>query len=160
MRTDSVEPPAYDTATMDILTSLLVIVGGVLAISALIIAKQPEAKRYLDKLLPFQALIGVGMLVLGVLFFLRSLPTVFSLIKAVPLHGISVVVMCLCGVLLGFVFGMVQIAKWLPGHPSAEQRGQELIQKILPYQILLGIGGIGASVIYLLYRFNLMNGQT
>lgn len=145
---------------MDILAALLLIVGGVLAVSALIIAKQPEAKKYIDKLLPFQALIGVGMLVVGVLFFLRSLPTVFSLIKAIPLYGMSVIVMCLCSVLLGFVFGMVQIAKWLPGHAHAEQRGQELIQKILPYQLLLGLGGLLSAFVYLLYRFNLMNGQT
>lgn len=145
---------------MDIVTSLLLVVGGVLAVSALIIAKQPEAKKYIDKLLPFQALIGVGMLVMGILFFLRSLPTVFPLIKAVPLWGISVLVMCLCSVLLGFVFGMVQIAKWMPGHPQAEQRGQELIQKILPFQLLLGLGGLLSAFVYLLYRFNLMNGQT
>lgn len=145
---------------MEILASLLLIVGGVLAISALIISKQPEAKKYIDKLLPFQALIGVGMLVVGVLTFLKVLPYVFPLIKNVPLQGIALIVICLISVLLGFVFGMVQIAKWLPGHPQAEQRGQELIGKILPYQILLGIAGIGAAVVFLMYRFGIMNMQT
>jgi len=141
---------------MDIINALLLIVGGVLAISGLIVAQAPNAKELIDKLVPYQALIGVAMLVLGVLNLLRTLGSMFNLIDITPLQGIAWLAVIAASILLGFLFGMSQLVKWLPVSPSTERKGRELLQKLGPYQVILGIAGIGAALIVLLYRFHVL----
>ncbi len=143
---------------MDIIEGLLVIVGGILAISGLIVAKKPDAKQLLDKLTPFQAIIGIALLAFGLLNLLRSFgtPSIFDIIKFAPLLGIATLAMIVCSVLLGFMFGMPQIAKWIPGEGAAEQKGMELSKKLAPFQVLFGLIGIGATLIYFLYRFGIL----
>lgn len=143
-----------------VLNIALLLVGGALALSGLIIAHQPNARGVIEKLMPFQALIGVGMLVVGVLNLLRFLGVLVSAIKVSPLYGMSMLAMFVSAILLGLVFGMAQIAQWMPGHAQAQQKGQALVQKLIPYQMILGILGIGASLIYIAYHFNLMNPNT
>jgi hypothetical protein len=57
---------------MDLINALLLIVGGILALSGIIVANQPNAKNVIDKLVPYQAIIGVALLVLGVFFLMTS----------------------------------------------------------------------------------------
>ena len=142
---------------MDLINALLLIVGGILALSGIIVANQPNAKNVIDKLVPYQAIIGVALLVLGVLNLLRTLGVLFTWIKVSPLYGLSWLTVIVASVLLGFMFGMSQIAKWMPGHAAAEQKGMELIKKLAPYQVIIGLGGLVASLIYLLYRFGILN---
>jgi uncharacterized membrane protein YgdD (TMEM256/DUF423 family) len=142
---------------MDLINALLLIVGGILALSGIIVANQPNAKNVIDKLLPYQAIIGVALLVLGVLNLLRTLGVLFTWIRVSPLYGLSWLAVIVASVLLGFMFGMSQIAKWMPGHAAAEQKGMELIRKLAPYQVIIGLVGLVASLIYLLYRFGILS---
>jgi len=141
---------------MDLIAAILLILGGILAISNLIVAKKPEAKQMIDKLLPYQAGIGVALLVFGLLNLLRYLSSMFTIIKLMPLLGIAALAMFVSAILLGFMFGMPQIAKWMPGNANAEQKGMELSKKLAPYQVILGLIGIGSSLIFLLYRFHIL----
>jgi hypothetical protein len=141
---------------MDLIAPILLIVGGILAISNLIVAKKPEARQMIDKLLPYQAGIGIALLVIGLWNLLRSLSGIFQVIKFMPLLGITVLAMIVCSILLGFMFGMPQIAKWMPGNNNAEQKGMELSKKLAPYQVILGLIGIGSALIFLLYRFHIL----
>ncbi|HEX2686855.1 MAG TPA: hypothetical protein VHN14_09560 [Kofleriaceae bacterium] len=141
---------------MDIINALLLIVGGVLAISGLVVAKAPNAKELIDKLMPYQALIGVAMLALGVLNLLRTLGSLFSLIQVTPLQGIAWLGVIAGSILLGFLFGMSQLVQWIPVSGATEQKGREFLAKLAPYQVILGISGIGAALIVLLYRFHLL----
>lgn len=143
---------------MDLINILLLIVGGILAISALIVAKKPDAKELIDKLVPYQAIIGVALLAVGVLNLLRSLGAVLRLLRDAPVHGIVWLAVMVTSILLGFLFGMSQIAKWLPGHAAAEQKGMELSNKLAPYQVIIGLIGLGAVLLLLLYRFGMMDG--
>jgi hypothetical protein len=142
---------------MDLIAPILLILGGILAISNLIVAKKPEAKQMIDKLLPYQAGIGIALLAVGLWSLLRSLSAVFQLIKSMPLYGVSLLAMIVCSILLGFMFGMPQIAKWMPGNNNAEQKGMELSKQLAPYQVILGLVGIGSALIYLLYRFHILS---
>lgn len=142
---------------MDLINALLLIVGGILALSGIIVANQPNAKNVIDKLVPYQAIIGVALLVLGVLNLLRTLGVLFTWIRVSPLHGLSWLTVIVASVLLGFMFGMSQIAKWMPGHAAAEQKGMELTKKLAPYQVIIGLGGLVASLIYLAYWLGILN---
>jgi hypothetical protein len=141
---------------MELINALVLIVGGILAVSGLIVAKKPDAKQLLDKLMPYQAMIGVALLALGVLNLLRWLGTVFSMISAVPLFGFSILAMIVTSILLGFMFGMPQIAKWMPGNNNAEQKGMALSAKLAPYQVIIGMIGIVAGFLMVLYRFGIL----
>ena len=142
---------------MELINVLLLIVGGILALSGIIVAKQPNAKELIDKLVPYKAIIGVALLVIGLLNLLRTLGSMFTVIRFSPLFGLSWLVVVVASILLGFMFGMPQIAKWMPGNPAAEQKGMALTQKLAPYQVMLGLGGIVASLIFLLYRFGILS---
>jgi hypothetical protein len=142
---------------MDVANAVAVILGGILAISGLIIAKKPEAKSLIDKLSPYQAIIGVAMIALGVVNLIRSLPYLGDLFKVNLLFALSILGMLAVSIALGALFGMPQIAKWIPGDSPAEQKALELSQKVAPYQVILGLIGLASSLIYLLYRYNIIH---
>lgn len=141
---------------MDVLNALLVIVGGVLAVSGLIIAQKPDARQVLDKLVPYQAFIGVAMIAFGVINFVRLLGYLTDLFRVNLMFALSIWCMLGTSIALGALFGMPQIVKMIPGESNAEQKAMQITQKIAPYQIILGLVAIGSSVLYLLYRFELI----
>ena len=142
---------------MDYIMPLLIIVGGVLAISALIVAKKPEAKQLLDKITPYQAIIGVVLLGWGILSLIRSLKGIGLAFKVIPVFTVSALAMIACAILLGFLFGMPQIAKWAPGESGAEVKAMELSKKLAPFQVILGLVGIVSALLYILVRAGILS---
>src|SRR5262245_46779684 len=102
------------------------IVAGILALSGFIVAKKPDAKAMIDKLVPYQAFVGVGLLVLGVLYLILYGLTFIKAISAAPIPAIVALAGIVSGIVLGALFGMPQIAKWIPGESNAEQKAVEL----------------------------------
>lgn len=146
---------------MQVINALLLLVGGVLALSGLIVSKRPDAKRVIDQLVPFQALIGVGLLVLGVLNLLWCLGHgILGAIAHTAVFGLTFLSLAVTSILLGFLFGMPQIAKWAPGHAEAEQKGYELMAKLAPYQVVLGGVAIATGLLTLLYTAGIINALT
>ena len=142
---------------MDVLNAIAVILGSILAISGLIIAKKPDAKQLIDKLSPYQAIIGVAMIALGIVNFVRFLPYISDSFKVNLLFAASILAMLGVSVILGALFGMPQIAKWIPGDSPAEQKALELSKKVAPFQVILGLVGLVSSLVYLLYRYNIIH---
>jgi hypothetical protein len=136
--------------TIPLINALLLILGGILAISGLIVARKPDAKALIDKLVPYQAIIGIALLALGIVNLFRVFGVILDMIKYAPLAGITYLAMCVTSILLGFMFGMPQIAKWLPGEGAAEQKGMELSKKLAPYQVTIGIVGLVSAVLVLI----------
>lgn len=134
------------------LTILALLVAAVIALSAIIIAKQPKAKELIDKLTPLQGFIGVGLLVLGVLDFIKLIPDLDMVGRMPYLLSISIYAAIACEVLLGFALGMPQIAKWIPGDSPAEQKALEMQQKILPFQAILGAVAAVSAILLAYYR--------
>ena len=144
---------------MDVLStlnSIVVILGGILGISGLIIANKPDAKQIIDKLVPFQALIGVGMIALSVITFVRLLGVLTDLFKLNFMFALGVWCMIGTGVALGALFGMPQIVKWIPGDSPAEQKAMEFSQKVAPFQVLLGLVAIAGGLIVLLFNLKIL----
>jgi len=135
---------------------ILGLLGGVLAAAAMIISKKPDAKQYIDKLAAYQALIGVGLLAVSLINFLRALKFLTDMFKINLMWSASFLCMVGAGFVLGALFGMPQIAKWIPGESSAEQKAVELSKKVAPYQALLGIILVIGSFIMLLYWLHIL----
>ena len=135
---------------------ILGVLGGVLAAAAMIVAKKPDAKQYIDKLAAYQAIIGVGLVAVSLINFLRMLKYLSLVFKLSVLFASSFLAMVGAGFLLGALFGMPQIAKWIPGESSAEQKAVELSKKVVPYQVMLGIILMVASLIMLLYWLHIL----
>jgi hypothetical protein len=142
---------------VSVLSAILLIVGGILALSGFIVAKQPNAKDLIDRLIPYQATIGVALLALGVLDLLGTLGALSTWIRLSTFFMLSRLCVIAGSILLGFLFGMPQISKWMPGAGAAEHKAIELRKKLAPYQVIIGAVGLGASLVYLMYRFGILN---
>jgi hypothetical protein len=138
-----------------IVFELLLILGGIVACSGLIVAKRPGAERILARLAPFQALIGLALIGLGVIFFVMLGPVAaFKAIKADALSAVANIGGVISAIILGFLLALPQIIRLAP---NAEQRAQELAEKIIPFQLLLGLITAACGAVGLLYNLGLMS---
>lgn len=135
---------------------VLAVLGGLLAAAALIIAKKPDAKQYIDRLAMYQATIGVGLIAVSVINFLRLFGHITAMLRFSALLGVAFLAMVGAGFLLGALFGMPQIAKWIPGDSPAEQKALELSRKVTPYQVTLGVVSVISSFVMLLYQLHIL----
>jgi hypothetical protein len=132
------------------LDGLIGIAGGILAASALIIARKPNAKELIDKLTPYQGWIGVVMFGWGIWEILGCL-RFMSLLSLRPGLWVFWLTMGIADLVVGFLLGFGLITKWALGkNPSALARGQQIRQKLAKYQGAFGLLAIGTSVGYLL----------
>lgn len=134
---------------MNWITVIMLTLAGVLALSGLIIAQKPQAKDLIDKLVPFQGIIGVVLLVWGIVNAATMLPHMNDMTASnFPMSILLAVVGTIAAELgLGFLFGMPLVAKWIPGESPAEQKAMEMQKKILPFQSLLGVIAIVAALL-------------
>lgn len=144
-----------------LLNIIALLAGSILAASGLIVAKKPNAKELIDKLVPFQVTIGVAMLVLGLVDLLFQLAhgIISALTNTASLYGLTVVALTGVSILLGFLFGLPQITRWMQGHGhgDAGQKAAELAKQIAPFQGMLGLIGLAASLMALLYHFHILS---
>jgi len=142
-----------------LLNIIALIAGGLLAASGLIIAKKPNAKEMIDKLVPFQVIIGVALLGLGLVNLLWWLThgIIGLLTNTASLFGLTVLTMTGASILLGLLFGMPQITKWMQGHGDAQQKAMQLAQRVAPFQGMIGLIGLAAALMALLYRLHILS---
>jgi hypothetical protein len=138
------------------ITIIALFAAGILAVSALIISKKPSAKELIDKLVPYQGSIGVGLLAWGVIDLLRSIGHLGDMMKFWPFGGSIVLIAIVSEIALGFLFGMPMIAKWIPGDSPAEQKAMQMQQKVAGFSVILGIIGLAAALGLLLMRFEII----
>jgi hypothetical protein len=62
----------------------------------------------------------------------------------------------LTAIVLGFLLGMPQIAKWIPGESSAEQKALEMQRKLGVYSTIVGVLGVVFGILLLLYRMEIL----
>jgi hypothetical protein len=138
------------------INAVVVILGGILALSAIIVARQPNAQSLIAKLTPFQTIIGIGLVVLGVINFVRMVPTISSqtFVKNLMVVAADLIVIG-GGVVLGAMLGMNLILEMIPSQ-QGKQRFWETMQKVFPFQILVGLICIAGAVAHFLYRVGLL----
>jgi uncharacterized membrane protein YgdD (TMEM256/DUF423 family) len=138
------------------LTAFLLIACGVLAAASWIVSKKPNAKQALDKLVPFQGFLGVALLVIGIINLVRSLDYLPHWLKIGLLYGLTMWSTIIISILLGFLLGMPQIAKWIPGDSPAEQKAIDMQRKLGAYSTIVGFIGIVCGVLVLLYLLEIL----
>ena len=131
------------------LDGLITIAGGILAASALIVARKPNAQQLIDKLTPYQGWIGIVMFFWGIWGLFSALKHV-ALFKLAPvLYSIWIV----CGVadlVVGFLLGFGLITKYtLSKNEAALARGQALRVKLAKYQGAFGLLAIATGATYM-----------
>jgi membrane-bound ClpP family serine protease len=130
-------------------TSIAIILAGILGAASIIAAKKPDAQQLIDKLTPYQGIIGVLNFLWGVYFVLW-----LFLHMSVGIRWIIFLVTSVAMVLLGFLLGFGLISKYaLSKSPEAMKKGEELRGKLAKFIGPLGIVGIVAGVLSLLACF-------
>ncbi len=137
---------------------VILILGGSLAASSLILAKKPDAKALFEKIAPYQGTIGVVMFlwgiweVLHILLNLDVLKALFggpiTLKLTAVVWPVTAVILLALGFLLGF--GMIQA---FAGKKSPEMaaKSEQMMKKLAPHQTWLGIVSIACGVWWLLF---------
>lgn len=146
---------------MALLFALLLIVAGALAASSLIIAKQPNAREVIAKLVPFQGIIGIILLIWSLIVFLfQILPIMGLMMSYFPLRGLLVILTFLVAIALGFLLGYGLIKQYALKNAGAAQSGDAMQVKLSGIQGPLGLAGIAlglwlliSSLSYGMYAF-------
>jgi len=112
---------------------LLLLASAALACAPMIVAKKPDARQLLDKLVPFQAIIGVVLVAVSAIVLIQLGIPALKLLSLFPVTALSILGGCIAGILLGLVFGMPMISK------ATGKNGDEVVARLAPYQMLLGI---------------------
>jgi hypothetical protein len=135
-----------------ILDGLLLIVLGVLAVPGLIIAKRPDAKRYIDKLAPYQGWIGTGMAIYGIVRLLSWfgmfgwLGWGFGGIIKWAVFTVFVYV----SIALGFMLG-VGVIKSFVKDANARAKMDEVLARLAPKQGMLGLVALADGILMLIF---------
>lgn len=127
---------------MSWLSSLWLILLGVLAVPSLILAKKPNAKEMLDKLAPYQGWIGaVSALwgLWGIIGFLRAMSYWTSFW---PIMGYTMLAASVVQLLLGFMLG-IGVMKTFVKNEAAQKKMDDMLVKLAPKQGMLGLVAIG-----------------
>jgi hypothetical protein len=130
------------------LTGLIAIVGGILAASAMIISKKPNAKDLIDKLTPYQGWIGIVMFFWGVWGTFTILTNLGFFLRS-PLFGAMAIAATAAELVVGFLLGFGLITKYALGkNPAALAKGQQIRQKLAAYQGVFGLIAIATGAFY------------
>jgi hypothetical protein len=136
-----------------LISTILGVIGGILAMSSMLVSKKPNAAQLIDKLVPYQGYVGTTMFFWGVwelIDCVRSLgmvgehPITFAFWALTAIADFSV------GTILGF--GLIS-AYAFRGNPIAIQKGQMLRQALLKFQVPLGALAVLTSVGYTVLNF-------
>jgi hypothetical protein len=125
---------------------------GVLGAASLIVKKKPEAKDLIDKLAKSSGYIGVVAALWGLWTIINCLRYT-QLLSISALFWISWLAIGLVLAGLGFIFGWGMITTYLS--EEAKAKGEELRQKLVGYQLTLGLVSLGLAVWWLVMRFAL-----
>ena len=132
---------------MWIVTTLVLLAGGLIGASNIIIAKRPNAKDVIDKLVPFQGLIGVVLLLWGLKGVFDVLRTL-SVIQFAPFWWLVFVATVVTELGLGFLLAYGLLTKFTSG--QAAEKAFQAHTKLAAYQSSLGLTAIGLALLFML----------
>ncbi len=133
------------------LFSIFLIVVGALAAYAQVVQMLPQARQFLDRLLPYQGVIGVVALVGGVLMALRLLANLGMMMHLAPVIWLASLAGSILCALLGILLGYGLIAQHvLSRSGDLQRRGETFRTRLAARQASLGLGAIAVGAIVFL----------
>lgn len=137
---------------MWLVTGLILLAGGALSASNIIVGKKPNAKELIDKLVPYQGWLGVIMFIYGVYWLIFRFIDIVRGISVVPVTGIVAILIIFSYLVLGFLLGFSLISKYaLSKNEQAMAKGQEIRAKLAKYQGPLGLVAIAVGLYYIIF---------
>src|SRR5579864_9189044 len=147
-------PVEQGEGRMGLITVIVMLVLGILAASPGIIARRPDAQKYIDMLRPYQGWVGFGGCLWGLFIILRAIWHL-NLLGWAPLWWLTYAVggVLLAG--LGFLMGYPLLSQHiLSKNPEVAKHGEVALTKLTPYQITLGYAGIAFAIWMLIVRIS------
>lgn len=129
---------------MGLIGGLWLAVLGVLGASNLIVARRPDAKEMIGKLAPYQGWIGAISALWGVWMVISSILSIGWLALA-PIYWMTFLASGVLQLLLGLLLG-VGVIKQFVKDPTANEKMDQSIAKLAPYQGILGLIAIGVGL--------------
>jgi hypothetical protein len=131
---------------MGLFTGIVLLVLGVLASASSIVAKRPDAKEAIEKLVPFQGWIGLVCCIWGIWIIISALLNL-SWMSVVPIWWLTYFATGVLEFTLGLLLGYALLSQFLLSkNPEASKRGEELRAKLAPFQTPLGYASIAVGV--------------
>lgn len=135
------------------LGGIITICAGILAASAFIISKKPDAQEWIDKLTPYEGWIGVVTFVWGIWEIIGSVTGV-SMLGDAPLRWAFWLAVGVSDLLVGFILGFKLISKYaLSKNEAALAKGQAIRAKLTKFQIPIGFFAITMGILYTVWLF-------
>lgn len=124
-------------------TIIFLILTGILATASMIVAKRPDAATAINKLIPFQGIIGVLALIWGIWSLINAISGGFlNFFSFIPVTVLLLLAACILMILLGFLFGWGLISKFTGGG-----QGGAAAAKLAGIQGPLGIATIAVAIL-------------
>ena len=122
------------------LGGLILILVGVLSASGFIIARRPDAQELIDKLAPFQGVLGAGAALWGGWQLIDAVAHVENL-TSTPLSWITWLAVAAVTLGNGFLLGF-GLAMSFVSDEEAKEKARAIYRRIEPYQSRLGLAAI------------------
>lgn len=135
---------------MSYLSGIWLTVLGIMAAPNLIIAKKPEAKEILDKLVPYQGWFGAVSAIYGIIDIIRFLGRL-RWFDIIPIGMLTFIVSAVVTLALGLLLG-IGVIKSFVSSEDAKAKMDQLIAKLAPKQGTLGLLGIIIGLWIIIYR--------
>ncbi len=136
-----------------LISTLLGVAGGLLAMSSLFISKSPAAAKQMEKLAQYQGYIGLTMFGWGVFELFQCL-TSLSLLKTSPLMFGFWALMATADFTVGLILGFGLISVYaFRGNAIAIAKGNALRNALVKVQVPLGALAVLTSVAYTVLNF-------
>lgn len=138
---------------MIFISTIIGVLGGLLAMSSLIVSRRPDAADKLATLAKYQGWIGLTMFGWGVWELIECVLGL-SYLAAHPLMGIFWVVMALADFSVGLILGFGLISTYaFRGNQMAIEKGNNLRAGLVKFQVPLGLLAIITSIGYTAMSF-------
>ena len=133
-----------------VIRQIVLIGGGALLASPTLLKKWPNLVDTLNKVAVYKNTLGISALILGGI----DLLSILMLTPALASEHYSEAVISISSVLelvLGFILGYnVTIANWFKNNPKALHTFQNIYDRLVKHQTLIGVSAIGWAIVLLL----------
>ena len=142
----------------DLLYTIVLFCGGSIAAASFIIKRRPDAKELIDKVLPFQGIIGIALLINGIFALLGYIWRFPFLFKHSTFWASIILLAIIVNLVLGFLLGYGILAKYiLKGSDEALEKAEDIKEQLVKYQIQVGLTAIVLSLLWFLLALRIIN---